>query len=74
MNKELAERLMQEFTKAAKALDASELVAREITDETSQMDLRRAIATVGASLYSDVMTRVFVEFPDLEPKFDTQSK
>ena len=72
VDKKLAEKLMREFVLAAKALDAAELVAREIDDETARLDLRRAIGRVGASLYSDVMSRVFLEYPELEPKPDSE--
>lgn len=67
MDKHLAKRLIQELTACRKAIDAAELVSREIEDESLRMEFRKILGRASLDLYSEAMGRIILRYPELDP-------
>ncbi len=67
MNKELAQRLINELLVCHKAIDSVEIVSQEIDDENLRQEFRNVLARISFDIYSEAMGKIILKFPNLDP-------
>ncbi len=67
MKKSTAEKLMNSLMKCYEALEASELVAREIEEKELQVSITKGILLTASELEEGVMSKVVKAYPELNP-------
>ena len=74
MNKEIAQKLINELIDCRKAIDSAEMVSREIEDENLRQEFRKILGRVSLDIYSEAMGRIILKYPELDPYSSDQQE
>lgn len=70
MERLIAEKLAEQFLALDGPLNVAAELAEKIEDPTEKKAVRRAIAEVVATVYTDLIRLVARQYPDLDPEDD----
>lgn len=70
MDRAVAERLMKALLALDAPLNEAARLTETIADEGEQRAVRRAIGTVVAGIYAELMRPIIRQYPDLDPEKD----
>ena len=66
MERNIAERLMENLLALSEPINSATLLTMRMSDTTEQKDFRKGIAAVMSAVY-DLMMLIIREYPDLDP-------
>ena len=67
MDKEVAQRLIDDIVKCHRALNVADETARSCSDESEQLRMRRALAEASGLLTAEIIMEIIRVYPDLDP-------
>ncbi|MBI3900351.1 MAG: nuclear receptor NHR-99 [Gammaproteobacteria bacterium] len=67
MDRKTAEQLMKNFVALTGPLNAATSLANNIADKDEQSAVRREIGKVMGRIYTELMTPIIRQYPDLDP-------
>jgi hypothetical protein len=67
MDREVAQRLVEDVVKCHKALDIADETARSCSDEAEQLRIRRALAEASGLLTAEIIMEIIRVYPELDP-------
>jgi hypothetical protein len=74
MDKDLAKKLIQALIACRKKIDETEIISREIEDESLRIEFRRILGRASLDLYSEAMGRIILQHPELDPYLRDKSR